>query len=87
MRRGSVAYQHWRRMSTSIIYKGAEVVLLSYGFGWLFREMYGEPEIVYQLGFTLATLFVGVFALGTVIFISLMISVFLTRATTGSLWH
>jgi len=32
------------------------IAILSYGYSWIYRELYGQPEVVYQLGFTLAAL-------------------------------
>ena len=49
-------------------------VVLFGGFAWLYQMLYGQPAVVYKIGFTAAALFGILAALGALIYLAVAIA-------------
>ena len=49
-------------------------VVLFGGFAWLYQMMYGQPAVLYKVGFTAAALFGILAALGAFIYLAVVVA-------------
>lgn len=63
-----------KRMGNDFFEKMGSRALLFGGFAWLYQMMYGQPAVLYKIGFTAATLFGILAALGALIFLAVAVA-------------
>ena len=63
-----------KRTGSDVFGKMGSRVVLFGGFAWLYQMMYGQPAVLYKVGFTAAALFGILAALGVLIYLAVVVT-------------